>query len=105
MTAIEIAERAVAVNARETERRYVRAMAKEYSGAVVERNIVVGPGHFYRKDSDITLTRRIIRRLGHRLHGQMKSRHASVRAYSRTTRIALFGEILLLKRQLEAHDA
>ncbi len=101
MTAIEIAERAVAVNARETERRYVRAMAKNYRR---ERNLRAVLGKYMSTSFDYggskQWTRLLIGVLGRLLHHQIVSVHPFVQSRIRSTRIALFGEILLLKRQI-----
>ena len=97
MSAIEIAERAVAANARETERRYVRAMAEEYAKA--DR-----VGNYFDASTYIKLTRYTIRRYGHLLHYQINNLHPYAQGRIRNTRITLFGEILLLKRQLETSN-
>lgn len=99
-TALATAWRAARRQSRLSERRHVRAMACLY-----ERHrhlsIVLGWTVPTPRGQDVELTRRIIRALGHRLHYQVSSAHEVARRGARLTRIALFGECLVLKRQLQ----
>lgn len=90
---------------RDSERRYVRAMAQRYNRrhhlpAVMGWTIPTPNG------GDPELTRRIIRALGHRLHYQIVCGRPGMYRRARVTRFALFGECLRLKRQLaEQHHS
>ncbi len=102
--AIEVAEHTIATQSRDSERRHTRFKAKLYRR---ERDLAPALG-FYADRAGISdghgPTRRIIHALGHRLHFQLTSGHPLARRRAPMTRIALFGEILLLKRQLEQEE-
>lgn len=93
------AERAIAIQSRDSERRHTRFKAGHYRR---ERHLAAVLGWYVAmpRGDDPELTRRIIRALGHRLHFQLTSRHPLARRRAPMTRTALFGEILLLKRQI-----
>lgn len=91
--------RAMRRQSRSSERRYVRAMAENYSRGR-HLNLVLGWTVPVPNGGDKDLTGRIIRAIGHRLHYQVSRGHSSRGQRIRLTRIALFGECLILKRQL-----
>lgn len=79
----------------------MRAMAQRYDRAR-HLNIVLGWTVAIPSGGDLELTRRLIRALGHRLHGLITSTRPTPARRVRLTRIALFGECLNLKRQRKA---
>ncbi len=99
-TTLAMACRAARRQSRLSERRHVRAMACLYDRQR-HLSIVLGWTVPTPRGQDVELTRRIIRALGHRLHYQVSSAHVEGRRRARLTRIALFGECLVLKRQLQ----
>ena len=99
-SALAAACRAARGQGRLSERRHVRAMARRYERQR-HLSIVLGWTVPTPRGQDVDLTRRIIRALGHRLHYQVSCAHGEGRRRARLTRIALFGECLVLRRQLE----
>lgn len=98
-TALATACRAARRQSRLSERRHVRAMACLYDRRR-HLSLVLGCAVPIPRGQDVEFTRRIIRVLGHRLHYQVSSAHGEGRHRARLTRIALFGECLVLKCQL-----
>lgn len=98
-SAVVRAERAIATQSRDSERRHTRFKARHYRR---ERDLAAALGWYVAmpRGDDPELTRRIIHALGHRLHFQLTSGHPLARRRAPMTRTALFGEILLLKRQM-----
>jgi len=89
--ALIAARRRLADRLRESERRYVRALARRYRR---QRHLdrLMGWGLVLPTPSDARLTRRLIRALGHLLHDQITRNDPSAQRQARRTRIALFGE-------------
>jgi hypothetical protein len=106
------AEVAIAEKGREARRRFERTMARRYRRDRVSLFLPHVRPQFL--EDDPAVTRALIRALGHKLHALLRGRRGGEfwavgipPIYIQSLRAALFGEILILKRQLgaRAHEA